>query len=200
MRLTIIRADNFVSIDGRGLTVDCSALPEGVAAVQWKDGAGEVEFDADAHGDLPPNERITSIEAYQAVIVAHASAADAIDNPGPPPAPTKPQLKAVAAAQRYRLEVAGVAWDGHIIATDRESQTKLLAEFVAIGAAMRADPSPWKFAGGEFDQLNNAQMAAVIVAARSHIADAFDREQNVITQIEAGTISTVAQVVAAFEA
>lgn len=44
MRVTIIKDDNIVSIDGEGRTVDCSALPVNFHALQWTDISGEVEY------------------------------------------------------------------------------------------------------------------------------------------------------------
>jgi hypothetical protein len=118
--------------------------------------------------------------------------------------PTKTALSSYAAARRYAAETAGAAWnDGendHTIATDRDSQTKLIAEFAAVQAGLRASPSGWKFAGGEFVGLTNEQMAAVVIAARDHIAGAFAVEQSVCSLIEVGTITTYAEIDAAFSA
>lgn len=44
MRLTIVREDNTVIIDGVGFPVDCSALPADVHAVQWDGVSGEIEY------------------------------------------------------------------------------------------------------------------------------------------------------------
>ena len=113
------------------------------------------------------------------------------------PAPgAKARLTAYAAARRYAVETGGCAWSGHTVQTDRESQSKLIAEFVAIGASLRTDPSPWKMADG-FASLTNAQMLAVIAAARAHIAAAFAAEAAAVASITAGTITTTAEIDAA---
>jgi hypothetical protein len=44
MRVTIIRDDNFVSVDGEGYKVDCSSLPADFHALQWTGATGEVEY------------------------------------------------------------------------------------------------------------------------------------------------------------
>lgn len=44
MRVTIIKDDNRVLIDGASQTVDCSALPVDFHSLQWADDAGEVEY------------------------------------------------------------------------------------------------------------------------------------------------------------
>ncbi len=44
MRLTIIKDDNRVMVDGVGYEVDCSSLPADVHAVQWDGSSGEIEY------------------------------------------------------------------------------------------------------------------------------------------------------------
>jgi len=69
MRLTIIKDDNFVSVDGVGMNVDCSALPSDVHAVQFY--GGEIEYATDIKtGQRKPNERIADASAYQPLIDA----------------------------------------------------------------------------------------------------------------------------------
>lgn len=43
MRITIIKDDNAVIVDGEHHTVDLSGLPEGFHALQWDGTSGEVE-------------------------------------------------------------------------------------------------------------------------------------------------------------
>ena len=115
-----------------------------------------------------------------------------------PPSPTKNDLAAIASDKRWQVEVGGFfTTQGHHIATDRESQTKLLAEMVAIGAGLRADPSPWKLMGNGFVFLTNAQMLQVIGEARQHIASAFATEAVVLAKIDGGTITTTEKIDAA---
>lgn len=44
MRVTIIRDDNAVIVDGERHTVDCTGLPADFHALQWSGFAGEVEY------------------------------------------------------------------------------------------------------------------------------------------------------------
>lgn len=44
MRVTIIRDDNTVSVDGEGYAVDCTGLPADFHALQWDGTSGEVEY------------------------------------------------------------------------------------------------------------------------------------------------------------
>ncbi len=108
--------------------------------------------------------------------------------------PSQAELTAYAAARRYQVEVGGCTWSTYTVATDRESQGKLIAEFVAISGGLRTDPSPWKFKDGTFADLSNADMSAVAMAARAHIANAFALEQQALADITGGTITTYAEI------
>lgn len=67
MRLTIIKSDNTVGIDGKFLPIDCSALPADFHALQWDgsedgiNGNGEVEW---VGRPKPANTEITSLVEY----------------------------------------------------------------------------------------------------------------------------------------
>lgn len=107
------------------------------------------------------------------------------------------ELVAYAANKRWRVETGGCSGgDGQIVNTDRDSQTKLLAEMVSIGAGLRADPSGWKMRDG-FAMLSNTQMLSVIGLARAHVATAFAVEVALSAGIAAGTITTFEQIDAA---
>lgn len=118
---------------------------------------------------------------------------------GVPLAAPEPPLTSYAATVRWQREVGGTTWNGRPVDTDRESgQPKLLAEFVAISAGLRTDPSPWKFANGEFVSLSNADMGALCLAVRNFIAAQFAIEATVLAAIEAGTVTTTAEIDTAF--
>lgn len=77
MRVTIIREDGFVAIDGRAFIVDLSDMPEDLHAVQWDGESGHVE----RQGWM--NQTINSIADFQAWIDRWTAAAYAEDNPEP---------------------------------------------------------------------------------------------------------------------
>lgn len=68
-RVTIVKDDNTVGIDGVFLPVDCSGLPENFHALQWYEdkGYGEEEWDGNPR---PVNTIISNIDKYQAFIDA----------------------------------------------------------------------------------------------------------------------------------
>lgn len=99
MRLTIIRDDCVVGVDGVFRQVDLSKLPAGVAAVQWSGASGHVEIDG------KPNESLKDIKAYQPFVDLWTAA----EPPAPAP-PTLDQLKADKIAEinaACRAEIVG---------------------------------------------------------------------------------------------
>lgn len=115
----------------------------------------------------------------------------------PAPVLSKDDLKGYAADKRWRVEIGGTPWGAYIVDTSRASQSKLIAEFVALGSGLRTDGDGWKMSGGEWVLLTNAQMGAVCFAARAHVSNAFATEGGLIAQIDAGTVTTIAQIEAA---
>lgn len=67
MRLTLIRTDEFISIDGTGYKVDLSSIDQNIHAVQWYENYGEIEY-ADSRGRIVENIEITSLDNFQYVI------------------------------------------------------------------------------------------------------------------------------------
>lgn len=98
------------------------------------------------------------------------------------------------ADKRWYVEVGGTTWAGKHVATDRDSQGKLLAEFVAITNEIRMDPSPWKFGDGQFELISNEDMLGIILTARSHIANSFAIEAYVLNEIASNNITTTEEV------
>ena len=74
MRVSIIRADNIVSVDGVAFGVGCANLPPHVHAIQWFGMAGEIEYaemrnDAGAVWKLP-NQAFHDFTPYQGYVDA----------------------------------------------------------------------------------------------------------------------------------
>lgn len=87
MKITIVRDDNYVIINGEGRTVDLSSLPANIHAIQWDSNEGEIEYGKKVPGleKFNRNERITDISPWQSIIDAWNAAA-----PPPPPHPPPP--------------------------------------------------------------------------------------------------------------
>ena len=100
MRVTVIRDDSVVGVDGVFRQVDLSAMPQGVRVMQWDGTSGHSEHDE----SNTPNATIDTIAAIQAFIDLWAAAA-----PPPPPAPTTAELIAAAHVRINAAYEAAVA-------------------------------------------------------------------------------------------
>jgi len=107
--------------------------------------------------------------------------------PEPPVPPTLDELKrqkrdSIAAA-RYESETGGVEVAGVTVRTDRESQALI------TGAALKAMQDAeyvcrWKTVDG-FVELTALQILGVADAVRAHVQAAFDREADLLGDIDA---------------
>lgn len=105
-------------------------------------------------------------------------------------------LKSHAAAVRYAKETGGLALDGMLVATDDRSKLMIFA------ARTRAKEDAtttkrWKTDAG-FVTLDAATLITIGDAVEAHVTACFDLEDDVVAQIEAGTITTREQIDAAF--
>lgn len=64
MRVTVIRDDGVIGINGVFRNADLSGMPEGVRAIQWNEDSGHVEYD----DPQIPNLMFDTIEAVQSFI------------------------------------------------------------------------------------------------------------------------------------
>jgi hypothetical protein len=70
MRVTIIPADGFVSVDGEGFNnLDLSFMDASIHAIQWYGTDGELER-KDSRGKMVANEVVADISPYQLAIDA----------------------------------------------------------------------------------------------------------------------------------
>jgi hypothetical protein len=159
---------------------------------------------------VPPADDLTPQDAFHPDFPGVWHACDSEVEPGfllnggvfnPPAAPvrTKAELIAYAADLRWRREQAGTIWNGWPIHTDDRSQGKILSELQAIAQGVRIDGDGWKFADGQFRSVANADFPALAIAAREHVRTVFGIEAGLLASIEAGTVTTTAEIDAAFE-
>jgi hypothetical protein len=79
MRVTIIPADGFVSVNGEGYgQLDLSSMASDIHALQWYETEGELEIE-DARGRVIENRPIDSLEPYQPALDAWQVAKDAAE-------------------------------------------------------------------------------------------------------------------------
>ncbi len=106
-------------------------------------------------------------------------------------------LQEYAAGKRWEKEVGGIEINGLTVATDDRSKTMISGARVAA----MADPdfiTSWKGAGGEFVPLDAHAVIAISDAVLAHVSNCFAIEAQVLAAIDAGNITTEAQIDAAF--
>ena len=106
-------------------------------------------------------------------------------------------LPEYAAAKRWEKEVGGIEINGLKVSTDDRS--KLLIS----GARQGADSDPtfttrFKFSDGQFSEIDAPTIVAISDAVLLHVRQCFSLEEQVLAQIEAGTIMTTQEVDSAF--
>lgn len=106
-------------------------------------------------------------------------------------------LQEYAAAKRWEMEVGGIEVNGLTVATDDRSKTMISGARVAAMANPDFKTS-WKGAGGEFVPLDAHAVIAISDAVLAHVSNCFATEALVLADIEAGSITTVEQIDAAF--
>jgi hypothetical protein len=111
---------------------------------------------------------------------------------------TKAQLKAYAGNVRYNKEVGGTTVSGVAYPTDRETQSKMTAA-VVLSQVNPSATFKWKLPDGSFTaSLNAAGMLAVASAVGAFVQTCFETEASVVAAIDAGTITTISGIDAAF--
>lgn len=116
------------------------------------------------------------------------------------PVPIEPEpadLAAYAAQRRWEVETGGVEVAGNTVATDRESQALINGAFNLVNAM----PQPIQFkAAGGFVTLAPEDVVGIAIAVGQHVQACFAKEAEVLAGIDDGSISSVADVDAAFDA
>lgn len=116
-------------------------------------------------------------------------------NKGLPP----DQLKALAAAARWKVEQSGCYLDGIPLRTDDISQSKVVGAIKLLEQQGTGATLDFKAPDG-FVTLDLPHMLAISIAVGNHVQTCFSKEKEVTLAIDAGTIRTEAEVAAAFAA
>jgi hypothetical protein len=119
--------------------------------------------------------------------------------PGPPPAPSKTELLAYNANARFARASGGVSIAGLPYFSDPTARN-------TIGSAHDyavANPghiTDWKLADGTFTQLNEVQLAHALQQMATFVQSCFTCESNNQAAINGGSMTSYAQINAAFAA
>lgn len=112
------------------------------------------------------------------------------------PTPDAAELAVYAADKRWRVENGGITVGGVEVATDDRAKTMIM------GARIKASEDPgfstrWKTASG-FVVIDAATILAISDAVLAHVDACFTTEADVLAAIDGGTITTTADIDAAF--
>jgi hypothetical protein len=161
MRVTIIRDDNVVGVDGVFRLVDLSGMPAGIRAMQWDGTQGHREY----YDGAIANTSIVSIASIQSFIDLWTAAA-----PSPPPEPTPQELIASAHARINRAYEAAVnALTVGYPDTEIASWPKQEGEARAFLADNNA-ATPWIDGAAASRGLTKAQLVALIIGNADALA------------------------------
>jgi hypothetical protein len=117
-----------------------------------------------------------------------------------PPPPTKQLLRDYAAAKRYDVEIGGIVSPTYgPLLTDRDTRAIVGQAIQSIDLGIVQAPVNFKTQQG-FVSLDRAAFMAIASEVAAHVQSTFDKEDEVDAQIEAGTITTKAEIDAAFSA
>lgn len=112
-------------------------------------------------------------------------------------APSLERLVAYAADKRWRVEVGGTVVGGVPISTDDRSKIMIMGARVAA-AADAGWTTVWHGADGQTYPINATQMIAISDAVEAHVNATFATFASVKADIDAGDITTLAEIDAAF--
>jgi hypothetical protein len=101
-----------------------------------------------------------------------------------------------AANKRYAVETAGITIGGSTIATDRESQAMITGAYNYL-QANPAESVQFKTKNG-FVDLDATAMTVIATAVGAHVQACFAREAAVAAAIDDETVTTTAEIDAAF--
>jgi hypothetical protein len=134
-----------------------------------------------------------------------ASAGHPLEKPAPYVAPIKSldearkEAKAKLGTRRFEVETGGVVVSSAPVATDRQSQSMILAALVQLAADEKVQ---WKGSDGIFRETTRDQLAAIARAVKNHVQACFAREAELVELLDLATttedIESLSDEIAAF--
>lgn len=114
--------------------------------------------------------------------------------PPEPEPPTESEWVQQIADRRYTAEVAGTIWGDFKLATDRESQGKVVMEITAISKDLRTENEGWKLYDSVtnhvvFRPTTNAEIGDIFETIFEYVRACFRREGVLLAKAAAGTMT-----------
>lgn len=103
----------------------------------------------------------------------------------------KPHLKAYAAQKRWQVEVGGIVVNGARVPTDDRAKTLFAG---AAGWLAAADTTTIVLGGVAAQTMTGTQVKALRDAICNHVDASFAAQAAIIAAIDAGTITTTAEI------
>lgn len=136
----------------------------------------------------------TGLLTYDAGDAAAITAAN-----GSLPAGRRAHLHAHAAHLRWQRETGGIVVGGLAVPTDEHTRNVLTAAYIKASASPSYSIADWKTAPGTYVTLDAATITSIANAVEAHVQACFSANRVVDEAIDAGTVTTVAEVEAAFD-
>lgn len=184
MKLTIIPADNFVSIDGVSKYMNI-ALDSNITSVQWDNNRGTVGL------KVGGSRSIESLSEFQQIINNFNSP---VTSPVISLAELKKQKISALAEYRYKKETGGFLLNGLFVSTDDRAKTLLIGARIEAVEAIENNQSysiNWKTENG-FITLDATTIISISNVVRAFVQGCFDKEKTHTENIQ--SLGIVAQV------
>lgn len=194
MRVSIIPPDGQVYIDGKMYEVAEARKLTRFVAIQWDGEEGHVEY-VQPKGEFLPNEKITTIEPFRAVINEALKLAEEIPSQ---PALMPLEMYTYKLRQQYAFSQAKTA-DFGVQYSDPISIGMLTALVALFDKDLLSGSINYKGPNG-FTALSKDQITALAAQVAGHIQKYFNAEKSILEQIQMGQITTHQQVADAFKA
>ena|SRR5687768_1655286 len=160
MRVTVIRDDNVIGVDGAFRNADLSGMPADVRAIQWNGTEGHIEY-----ADGRPNKPIASEDAVEPYVALWNTVA-----PPPAPEPT-PEQRRLAAHMRINAAYEGAVaqlvagYPPHEIDSWPKQETEARAWL-----ADNTKPTPWLDSAATARGLPKAEFIAKVIEQADALA------------------------------
>lgn len=167
MKVTIIKNDSVVLVDGRAIKVDLSDFPANVHAVQFDGANGHVEYN-----DGKANTTLKNLETFQTWVDRWTALRDAEDAPPPPDPPevVKEKQRKAIDKQRDAALTAGCLFNGVLYPFDDVMVSAILGRLVlwAEGVIPIDSKLPVRLVNNGIAMLDRDRHRELAEALRAH--------------------------------